>query len=766
MRNAAGQPIGGANLRHVPLGAGGQLIKFSQSTDGATMVVAADIHGAYVKGASDTAWRALFLSTAIPLGLQHDDGSWDGTYNDHSGCADVVVAPSDATRIYMIYDGYLLKSSDTGASFTNTGMTRFPFWSNGMGTKAFGHSITVDPNNANVILFGTRGQSVWYSTNGGTSFTSLSVAAASVDSGDQGFPAAHLTACDPTSTQSGGIRQTWYYTRLGTGVYRSTTGPGGTYSLMNTTGMPTNPSSLTVDAFGTLWVTQYGSVNNVWKWTSGGGWVNLNISSGDQFWHVAVDPANANRIVVDNGGRYFMSTNGGTTWPNRWGDDFSVLDQVHREKSLRYLDVGTAKHFHPVANHLQFDNAVAGRLWAAWGSSVSYCDLPASSATKLTWIGIGEGIEEFVAHCFCAIPGGRRFVGGWDMGCFDIQSLTRPVNPQKIAYATSEVWGQTQQPVIQQPCSCIDYAADDPNYVAFMQHGGWFTTPINAPHMGFSSDGGATLQPFPVAPPHKPFSNGGGSLVVGNAGQVMVFWNVNAMATRTKNGGTSWSDINIPGFPADGVENGVEWQGNGGYFLNKFPACYDKTGGAVYHFNYGPPTATTIKGLWKTTDFGDNWTHVNSTSISKASGSLTSNYVYSLHLRSVPDNAGHLFLTAGMGTGDSLMRSTDGGVTWSECTANSGQVIKNVSDVGFGKHAPGKTYPAIYFWGQVNSVYGLYRSDDNLTTTKLLSAKPANALDYPMVVAGDPDVYGRVWLCMSGNGVIVGDYQDQLTLAA
>jgi hypothetical protein len=107
----------------------------------------------------------------------------------------------------------------------------------------------------------------------------------------------------------------------------------------------------------------------------------------------------------------------------------------------------------------------------------------------------------------------------------------------------------------------------------------------------------------------------------------------------------------------------------------------------------------------------------------------SANYVYSCHLRSVPGQAGHLFFTPGDGslsfTGQPS-RSTNGGVTWTTgLTTNGGQAITNVSDFGFGKAATGKTYPAIYFWGQVNGgAYGLYRSDDNLVTSVYSAITP------------------------------------------
>jgi hypothetical protein len=754
MRKTNGNPAGGATFKHVPLGVGGQIIKLSQSTDGSVKTICTDVHGGYVKGPSDKVWRQLFLATSIPTGLQHDDNSWDGNYNDHSGCPDAVVAPSVPSTIYMVYDGYLLKSTDTGATFANTGATRFAFYCNAFNSKSWGHAITVDPNNANVVLYGTQGHSVFYSTNGGTTFTDLVVTAGGNTPGD-GYPGVHLTACDPTSTQTGGVRQRWFYTKYGTGVYMSVTGPSGTYTLMS--GSPTNPLALFCDSAGTLWCLQYGSGTAVWKWTSAGGWVNL--TAAGQLDALAVDPTNTNRVIGSYGGAYKLSTDGGTTWPTIWNSDLgsNPPTQVYREKTVKYMDVGPSKHFHPNANQMQFDNATAGRLVCSHGCGVAYCDIPASSATPLTWFGFGEGVEELVAHTICIPPGGKPLVGVWDMGAFLIDDTTRFINPQKVAHSPSEQWSaQDFEPVIQQPCSSIDYAADNPNWVAFMQHGGWWNDPISKPHMGYSTDGGVTLQPFPTTPPRKPYCNGGGSLAVGNAGNVVVMWNDNATPVYTKDGGTTWSDLPLPGLPANGVEMGFEWQGNG-YFLNKFVITYDKAGGAFYLFNYGPSSAPGLLGFWKSTN-GDTWTHVYTTA-------PTSSYVYSIHLRSVPGNAGHLFFTAGGGIADSLKRSTDGGVTWTTCTTNSGQSITYVTDVGFGKAATGKTYPSIYYWGQVNGVYGLYRSDDNLVTSVLLSKKPANGLDYPMVVAGDPNIYGRVYLCMSGNGVIMGDYDFSLNLA-
>jgi hypothetical protein len=189
---------------------------------------------------------------------------------------------------------------------------------------------------------------------------------------------------------------------------------------------------------------------------------------------------------------------------------------------------------------------------------------------------------------------------------FDIIDTTRPVNPQRYAIANTDSWaGLTIPPGIQHPVHRLTMPQITPT--------GWRSCimvdgirPRSAPHMCYSTDGGTTLQMFPTPPPNKPFSSGGGSLAVGNAGNVIVIWNTNARAVYTKDGGTTWADVPIPGIPANGTESGWEWQGNG-YFLNKFVITYDKAGGFFYAFNYGPTSNTSLLGIWKSSN-GDSWT--------------------------------------------------------------------------------------------------------------------------------------------------------------
>ncbi|MEJ2415854.1 MAG: exo-alpha-sialidase, partial [Exilibacterium sp.] len=97
--------------------------------------------------------------------------------------------------------------------------------------------------------------------------------------------------------------------------------------------------------------------------------------------------------------------------------------------------------------------------------------------------------------------------------------------------------------------------------------------------------------------------------------------------------------------------------------------------------------------FWKSTDKGISFSHV---SIVPAWGSN--------RLALAPGSEGDIWLALYDG---GLQRSTNGGSQWAEVAGPS-----YVKAVGLGKAAPGATYPAVYIWGDINDVRGLYRSND------------------------------------------------------
>ncbi len=82
--------------------------------------------------------------------------------------------------------------------------------------------------------------------------------------------------------------------------------------------------------------------------------------------------------------------------------------------------------------------------------------------------------------------------------------------------------------------------------------------------------------------------------------------------------------------------------------------------------------------------------------------------------------------------------------------------------IGFGKAASGQTFPAIYIWGKVGTIEGIYRSDNEGVNWIRINddlhefGGTGNANE----ILGDPRVYGRVYLSTAGRGIIYGDLDD------
>lgn len=124
--------------------------------------------------------------------------------------------------------------------------------------------------------------------------------------------------------------------------------------------------------------------------------------------------------------------------------------------------------------------------------------------------------------------------------------------------------------------------------------------------------------------------------------------------------------------------------------------------------------------------------------------------------RAVPDHEGDIWIPNGS---SGLYRTV---------TTNNVTQFKKITSVarceaiGFGKAAEGNTYPALYIWGTVGTVEGIFRSDDEGINWVRINdgdhefGGTGNANE----VLGDPRVYGRVYLSTAGRGTLYGDLVD------
>jgi hypothetical protein len=97
------------------------------------------------------------------------------------------------------------------------------------------------------------------------------------------------------------------------------------------------------------------------------------------------------------------------------------------------------------------------------------------------------------------------------------------------------------------------------------------------------------------------------------------------------------------------------------------------------------------------------------------------------------------------------LRSTDGGETFKRMAG-----VDDAGLVGFGQPAPGVSHPAVFVWGKVGGVEGLFRSDDvGKTWLKLNDERWGFA--QLSALTGDPNRFGRVYLGLHGRGLVYGD---------
>lgn len=83
--------------------------------------------------------------------------------------------------------------------------------------------------------------------------------------------------------------------------------------------------------------------------------------------------------------------------------------------------------------------------------------------------------------------------------------------------------------------------------------------------------------------------------------------------------------------------------------------------------------------------------------------------------------------------------------------------ISEAAAVGFGKSAPGQTYPAVYMWGNYKGVWGIFRSDDaGASWVRINDDAHQFGGGRGGEIIGDPRQYGLVYMTTAGRGVALG----------
>ncbi len=700
---------GGAAWQTLKVGGGGFVRGMNIASDG-TMVTRTDTNGAFLY--SGTQWNQLFNASSMP-GSYLNNLTLTIDYNQ-GGCFEIQIAPSNTQILYGVYEGYVWVSSNQGATWTKTAFTQnltgmLPNDSYGQ----YGQRMAIDPQNSNIVFVGTENNGLWYTTNGGTSWTQVSTSSIPVGTG------AGITGIlfDPSSGVVGGAKQGIYAASSSIGVYHSTNG-GSTWAL--TSSGPTSVVNAAIDTSGNYYAVGNAGAG-IWKYT--GTWTEVFTGSSPQA--IAINPFNQSIVVaVSQGGQVNISYNAGSSWSGQNNNttlvstDIPWLYQANQSNPVgsgQYLDAGGLA-FSPVTNGLLIQSAGTG----TWQMSVPLSG--GTSSTALTWTDFTPAIEQLVSNEIVIPPvsGSVPVLACWDRPFFFLSSLA--------SYPST--YGPINSDTIQMGWS-IDYASSNPAYVFGL-------STYNNNQSGYTSNNGATWTIFSSA--YQPGGTYGGTIAASTPTNIILAPSGGVQPGYTTNGGSSWTGITLPGVSS--------WSGfQASYAYKQRAVTADRVSANTFYL-YFPGN-----GVYTSTNSGVTWTK-------QYSGYIESNSSWAgVHskIMSVPGNAGHLFYTSGNVGGQTqtsnqsvpFYRSTNSGVNWSSVSG-----ILGVQAFAFGAVAPTYTYPSIYVIGYVGTVFGVYVSlDDAVTWTYLGNPNAANStLQWICSIAADPNNFGYVYVGTTGGG--------------
>jgi photosystem II stability/assembly factor-like uncharacterized protein len=704
----------------IPLLGGGFVTGIVWSTAERDIVYArTDIGGAYRLDRASGTWIPLL--DAI--------GKKDVNY---MGVESIATHPTDGSRVLLAVGTYtkewagkgaMLRSNDRGKNWELTPMP-MKMGGNEDG-RSNGERLAFDPNSPDIVYFGSRRDGLFASSDGGKSF--LKVAHFPVKSDDKGL-GLPFVVFDAKSGERGKPTPVFYVgvSSTETHLYR-TKNAGKTFEPVPKQPKGLMPSHAAFDGAGVLYLS-YGNLPGPSNVTTGavyryepkrGAFTDvtpLRPTKEQPFGYggLAVDPNAPGTVMVTTLDRWtppdeiFRTTDGGKSWT-------ALGEKAVRDPSgAAYLYFGQPK---PSATgwmgHIAIDPFDPKRAMyvtgqGIWGSD----DVTEADAGRPThWTFRNRGLEETVALVLASPPSGASLLSGvGDICGFRHDDLT--ATPKAM-------W---QNPIFANVHD-IDFAAKKPELV--VRVGTHPYDPLPKLSRGaYSTDGGTTFAPF-GSEPEK--SEGAGNIAVSADGATFVWAARGAAASFSRDRGKTWT-------VADGLPPPPETPGSARASVRvaadrvnpkKFYA-YDPRAGVAYRSDDGGASfVATEKNFPTAPDY--------------KAGSAS--------IETVPGREGDLWIT----TSAALLRSTDSAATFTRVVG-----IEETQSVGFGKAAPGRSYPTVYVIATIGGVDGFFRSDDGGRSFVRIN-DDQHQYGGGLIILGDPRVAGRAYLGTHGRGIFFGE---------
>ena len=668
---------------------------------------------------------------------------WCGNGNLH-GTESLATDPVDPNRLYLAQGMYsrdpaaIFRSTDQGKTFQ---VIDVPFRMGGNENgRGAGERLAIDPNDNNILYFGSRYDGLWISKD--TALTWNKVASFPVKG--SGVPARggsfrriergaglSFVVFDPGAGTPGTPTKTIYVGSTERGnaqLYRSTDA-GGTWQAVP--GQPTNfvPIHAAFDTRGLLYLVYDNGVgpNGVtdgalWKFNPRNGeWTNItpvkdpNRPPGG-YGGLGVDlqnpgtlvVASLNRKVGDDDDRLYRTTDGGRTWKDitagtrRDGSASPYINWGKREPALGWW-IATLAIDPFDSNHVCY--ATGATIWNA--DDIHNADLNQDTH----WSVWADGIEETAVIDLASPPAGAHLISAFgDIGGFTHDDLN--VSPRD---------GMHLHPLFTTTYS-LDFAGKHPNII--IRAGSPALHIADRDTRAYSLDGGHTWKPFSTGAAEEGGRWGGGSPQGGGVGtgavilsaDGSVFMSTMGIAQISTNHGETWTLV-------QGLPGGVR------------PVADRANPAKFYALNIADGK------IYRSADSGATFAANDVTGLTATDGR-------GLRLLTGPDREGDLWLY-GRGL---LYHSLDGGMSFQPVAESP-----DISAMGFGLAAPGKEYPAIYVAVANGSRKGVYRSDDMAVSWVRINDDQHQWGNRFRCIAGDPRLYGRVYVGTDGRGILYGD---------
>lgn len=283
--------------------------------------------------------------------------------------------------------GAILKSIDRGQTWRKLnlelpmGGSEYKRWA--------GNRLAVSPHNSNIILFGSRQDGLWRSTNAGESWEKV----ANLQVNAEPIVGILAIAFDPI------ILGKVYLSAYGDGIYESTDN-GVTWEKLKNS--PAKAMRLAVTKDSTLYVTSDGEpgvskyLNNTWQDITPKGYANRGFNG------LSIHPTTTKELIVSLGeigsATIFHSQDGGNNWNKKKSVAFSTVPWWGNN------------FFADHTSAIEFDRHILNRVWLTDWFGIWRTENFQENPSQ--WTNYQEGHEEIVAFSLVAPPQGALLLSG------------------------------------------------------------------------------------------------------------------------------------------------------------------------------------------------------------------------------------------------------------------------------------------------------------------------------------------------------------------